>query len=103
MAVNIDGYLDVISGEKKGDPVRYATANAAEALRNGIYIGADIDFYLNIIRSGVYGRDIRFAIYEALRLLNATPAEGGSGFIDNATYMPNYVIFDYNMVGNVSI
>lgn len=103
MAVNIDQYLEVIAGEKKGDPVRYATANAAEALRNGMYIGADIDFYLGIIRTGVYGRDIRFAIYEALRLLRGTPAEGGSGFIDNATYIPSVIVFDYNMVGNVTI
>ena len=86
MAVNIDGYLDVISGEQKGDPVRYATANAAEALRNGIYIGADIDFYLNIIRSGVYGRDIRFAIFS---FMNKTIEETITDFYNKVQKLKN--------------
>lgn len=102
MAVDISGYLDIIKGERSGELVREAVANAAQTLRDEMYTDANISYYLNIIRTGKYGKDIRDAIYEALRLLSISePSEDNR--IGNVFHIrQEFAVYDLLGLGNMT-
>lgn len=77
MTVDISRELAVIFDEPDGELVAANIAMAAQILQEQEYTGANIDDLLQIIRTGTYGRDIRWAIYEALRLLSEESGGGG--------------------------
>ena len=77
MAIDIRAELEAILGEEDGELVASNIAHAMEILRDQKYHTADIELLLQIIRTGTYGKDIRYAIYEALRLLSEESGGGG--------------------------
>lgn len=77
MAVDIHRFLEIIAGDKGGEQVSTAIINAAITLRNEAYPDANIDGYLETIRKGTYGADIREAIHQALYILSTTSGSSG--------------------------
>lgn len=75
MPIDISEYLNLVRTGSKVNTVRGAVADASEAIAR--YMVTDsINSELETIRTGVYGRDIRAAIYSALDKLSKT--EGGT-------------------------
>ena len=70
MAIDIRAELEAILGEEDGELVASNIAHAMEILRDQKYHTAEIELLLQIIRTGTYGKDIRYAIYEALKRLS---------------------------------
>lgn len=78
MAVDIQEYLDAISGDKEGEDVIIAIHDASLKLNTEAYKTADIATLLNDIKTKIFGKDIRMDIYEILkRLSESAPSPGG--------------------------
>lgn len=87
MAVNIDTELETIASEAKGELVRSAIADAAEAINTEAEL--DITTELETIRNSRWGYEIRESIHDALWKLSNNP--GGSsgiwaGFATDAAF-----------------
>lgn len=83
MAIDISTYLNLIATKTKVNEVRSGIGGAVGALK--VYLNADdIDQELYEIEHGVYGRDIRSAIYSALDKLSKK--EGGGEVFEGAVY-----------------
>lgn len=78
MPIDISTYLNKVKTEPGFNAVRGAVANASETIATALFAEEDIEEELNVIRTGVYGRDIREAIYSALNKLSQTdvPIQG---------------------------
>lgn len=77
MAVDISAQLRAISEEESGETVLSNIGSAAEVLNESAQ--TDISSELTTIYNGVYGHDIRQAIYDALLKLSTATPEGGLG------------------------
>lgn len=64
--INIYKDLSTIAYEEKGSLVCSAISGALKTLNEEGYDMVDISNELNIIEHGIYGKDIRMAIYNAL-------------------------------------
>ena len=85
MAVDIDTELQIISSEAKGELVRSAIADAAEAINTEAEL--DITTELETIRNSRWGYEIRESIHDALwKLSNAPGGTGGNVITANAYY-----------------
>lgn len=76
MAVDISRQLNTIRESLSGETVLENVADASQILVNEAY-DADISGELLTIRKGTYGRDIRYAIIDALYKLSIAPGGGG--------------------------
>lgn len=96
MAIDISTYLNAI---KTGVPVNTVRSGVGGAVRElKTYLNADnIDQELYDIEHGIYGRDIREAIYSALDKLSKK--EGGSAVPVYSSFAP---IFDNTLTGTVA-
>lgn len=84
MAIDISEYLRVIKNGKTVNEVRSGISGAVTVLKE--YLNADdIDQELYEIEHGVYGKDIRGAIYSALDKLSKK--EGGGGEKEISIYI----------------
>lgn len=80
MAVDIQEYLDAISGDKEGEDVIIAIHDASLKLNTEAYKTADIATLLNDIKTKIFGKDIRMDIYEILKRLSES-ASGGNDVV----------------------
>ena len=72
--------LEIIATESSGIAVCDAVAQALDTINKEVYSMVDINQELVIIRTGIYGKDIRQAIYDALhKLANAEPSSEAVG------------------------
>lgn len=86
MAVDISAQLRAIANDEYGETVLSNIGSAAEVLNESAQ--TDISSELATIYNGMYGHNIRRAIYDALfKLSIASPESGGVGTI-TGTPMP---------------
>lgn len=76
MAVDISAQLRAIANDEYGETVLSNIGSAAEVLNESAQ--TDISSELATIYNGVYGRNIRRAIYDALFKLSLSSSGGGS-------------------------
>lgn len=79
MPIDISTYLNKVKTEPGFNAVRGAVADASETIATALFAEEDIEEELNVIRTGVYGRDIREAIYSALNKLSEKQPVGSDG------------------------
>ena len=90
MPIDISQYLNLVRSGKNVNTVRGAIANAADAI-DKYYGGAGIEQELYDIQNGIYGRDIRAAIYSALDKLSKKEGKSGWPAIADSAFRTNIV------------
>ena len=83
MAIDISSYLDEINDETGGPDVLEAIYTSMDILNQQAYRSMDVEADINVIKTGVFGKDIRFYIADALeKMANTIPK--GNTIVDDA-------------------